>query len=253
MTRVKIAILDVSDHVQLFEDDLFKKYMFTDDISECTSYHVAKNQWPSETLNSHQIVQFIVQNYDAVLIPGSEDCCMDDSLCYIEVLCNVIRELIDRDFPIFAVCFGAQAVSRALNGNDGVSKLKNLNEKPEFGIVLIDFVDEDARGNLLFRGIEKGFYSSSSHSDCFLLNEKCEHLLKSRHWKNQAYQVKDKLTFGLQFHPEMDLVTSEEIFKTLKDIPVLYDDNEKQVDMTVGKIMAKNFCEMVIKHKETKL
>ena len=176
---------------------------------------------------------------------NSEDCSMDDSLCYIDTLLKVIRQLVNElNFPTFGVCFGAQAIARALF--NGVNHLRNLNAEPEFGIVSIDFVNEQVRMNPIFKGIEQSFYTSSSHSDGFVLDssDRVIHLLKSRHWPYQAYQIKDRLCYGLQFHPEMCLKTSEDIFKTVH-VPILYDDNVKTLDMDIGKVIARNFCELV--------
>jgi len=247
--RAKIAILDVSDHGELSEDVLFRSFMFLDSFCECSTFHVALNQWPEN-------IKILTSQFDGVIITGSEDCCMDDTLPYIKQLCSVVRELVELNFPVLGVCFGAQTIVRALFGDEHVSHLKNLNVQPEFGYIAIEFT-EHAEGNEFLKGIEKksdkvAFYSSSSHSDCFLVkpsNDKMVHLMKSPHWEYQGYQIKDKLCYGIQFHPEMDLIASQKIFHTIKHVPIIHDDNQHEPDMKVGVLMAKNFCEMALKSK----
>nr|CAG4718110.1 unnamed protein product [Naegleria fowleri] len=233
--------------------------MFQESFSQCTSFHVAQNKWPGDSdddanENSNRtITEYLLKHFDAILITGSEDCCMDDSLCYIKKLCNLIRNLVDINFPILGICFGAQVIIRALFGNNSVAHLKDLGKEPEFGYIALELTKEGKECGL-FDGIEQvqegvGFYSSSSHSDAFLLtddNTQVERIIKSRHWENQGYKVKNKMCFGLQFHPEMDAHTSNEIFKNVTTIPIKYDDNVHEPDMTFGVKIAKNFANMVL-------
>ncbi|KAG2378245.1 hypothetical protein C9374_008388 [Naegleria lovaniensis] len=258
---LRVCILDVSDHKQLFEDELFQKFMFQESFSQCASFHVAQNKWPvasedvaHENSPNNSIIRYLLKHFDAVLITGSEDCCMDDSLCYIKQLCDLIRDLVDINFPVFGICFGAQAIIRALFGKQSVAHLKDLGKEPEFGCIALELTKEGKECGL-FDGIEHvregvAFYSSSSHSDAFLLNnDQVERIIQSRHWENQGYRIKGKMCYGLQFHPEMDTHASNAIFNSVTTVPIKYDDHVHELDMSVGVKIAKNFAYMVL-HKK---
>jgi len=247
--RPRIALLDISDHVTCFEDDLFRRNMFQESFCDFKSFFVTKNEWPEG-----DVVETLTTEFDGVVISGSDDSCMDDSLPYIKQMIFLINDLVEMNFPLLGVCFGSQIIIRTLFGNSSVAKSKEVNAMPEFGVVAIDFTDEQAQQNPLLKGIEKtnvtvAFYITSSHSDVFILkpdDEKVIPLLKSRWWPHQAYQIKNKWCFGVQFHPEMDKKQTETEIKMAQEdsYPTLNDDDRMEPDMHVGIIMGKNFCEI---------
>lgn len=105
---------------------------------------------------------------------------------WIDVLLERLREAVERDLPTLGVCFGAQAISKALGGE--VHKA----ERWELGWGTVDVV---ANGP-----VTEGPWMMW-HSDTFTLPEQAE-LLASTSSGPQAFRLGNGLY--TQFHPEVD-------------------------------------------------
>ncbi len=191
------------------------------------------------------IVDYIETNFDGIVIGGSHDSCMDDTLPYVQPLLQVIRLAVQKDIPTLGICFGAQAISRALHGDSAVDTMKNKGKEGEFGIIQVHLTESQ---NPIFKNIPSSFYTTISHGDCFIIPEEKDKLARTRNWDNQAYQIKNKRTFGLQFHPEF---TAEDganaVLRTIerdgKSSHIHRDATEP--DMNVARQIAENFLNVV--------
>ncbi|KAL0485009.1 GMP synthase guaA [Acrasis kona] len=200
---------------------------------------------PEERLPSvDSIMEYIEHNYDGIAISGSDDSCMNDSLPYLKILLPLIRKCVtNKDFPLFGICFGAQAIIRALKGDSGVSTMHQQGKEHEYGFLKYKIIKK----NQFLDGISDTFVSTAYHGDCFLLDEE-EKLVVSETWDNQAYQIPDRKCFGVQFHPEFPkefgLKIFEDLLQTNKEARVVRDASGP--DDEPGVLMAKNFIKIIL-------
>jgi GMP synthase-like glutamine amidotransferase len=198
------------------------------------------------------IADHIERKYHGIIISGSADCCMDDTLPFVPVLMNLIRECVNkRDIPTWGICFGAQAIARAIYGN--VKTMLDVNKHPENGLTRV-YLNPDHK-NKIFEGVPNEFVTTMSHGDCFITDEELQ-LAHTNLWENEAYQVKDRNCWGVQFHPEFTKEAAEIMFARVKHrfgdaVEVLHDAEEP--NSAVGRQMTMNFIhaieDQIFKHK----
>jgi len=190
------------------------------------------------------ILSYIEEHYDAIAISGSDDSTMNDNLPYLKILLPLIRKCVTkRDFPVFGICFGAQAIIRALKGDNAVSTMKKQGKDHEYGFLQYKML----RPNILFEGVKDNFISTAYHGDCFLLDEE-EKLVTSNYWDNQAFQIKDRRCFGVQFHPEFPKEFSIQMFDDLakvnKEAYIVKD--APSPDLEPGRCIARNYIRAIM-------
>lgn len=177
-------------------------------------------------------------DYDRIVLSGSLTSVLDDTP-WISHLDEAIRTWVNAGKPFLGVCYGHQALSRALGGKQAVRK----GVTPEFGWTQIEML-EDAP---LFKGLPKSFHSYSSHYDEVCnLPKGIKRLARSERCEVQACQLEDRPVFGIQFHPERDLETAtrslEKRIKDKKPEPILrMKDGPKLFDSKVGDLIFGNF------------
>jgi GMP synthase-like glutamine amidotransferase len=124
-------------------------------------------------------------SYDLIVPLGSAEAAYDDEVAWLADELTFLRRAIEIDVPVVGVCFGAQALARALGGSVRPA------EKPEVGWFMIDSADEDvvAPGPWL-----------EWHFDTLTPPAGAQTLARSSSGI-QAYQ--HGRHFGVQFHPEV--------------------------------------------------
>jgi GMP synthase-like glutamine amidotransferase len=106
----------------------------------------------------------------------------------------LLKDAIDRDIPIFAICLGAQLL--AVAGGGRVERA----DVGEVGIYQINRVDE-ADPIFNFESVS----AAQWHEDQItVLPEGATLLASSERCQNQIYRLGSK-SYGVQFHPEIDL------------------------------------------------
>ncbi|KAL0479468.1 hypothetical protein AKO1_007638 [Acrasis kona] len=190
------------------------------------------------------IFKFITEHYHGLVISGSDDSCVfDRRKPYLDkTLLPLIRSLLSIDFPMFGICFGAQAIVSAHYGDAVMSTMKKQNKLDEFGYTRLRTLKQDE----ILRDVPSEFVSGSYHSDCFVLKEG-ESIIGGDNWYSQAFHIPGKRAYGVQFHPEYDKEIVDECLEDVKviygiDTPVFLDANEP--DMQVGRTMARNFINL---------
>jgi GMP synthase-like glutamine amidotransferase len=123
--------------------------------------------------------------YDLIVPLGSSEAAYDDQVVWLADELTFLRQAIALDVPVFGVCFGAQALARALGGSVRPA------EQPEVGWFTIDSTDEG--------GIAPGPWLEW-HYDTLTPPEGAQILARSPAGI-QAYQ--HDRAFGVQFHPEV--------------------------------------------------
>lgn len=136
-------------------------------------------------------------DFDRIVISGSKACALDTE-AWIERLIEFIGNFLVLQRPILGVCYGHQTLARVLGGIGSVRKSRT----PELGWSEIEVL----KSNPLMRGLSDRFHTFSSHFDeVYPLPESLIQLARSPRCEIQAYQLKDRPVFGIQFHPEKSL------------------------------------------------
>ncbi len=176
--------------------------------------------------------------FDRLVISGSGTSCLAEAP-WISNLDELIRRTLDAGKPILGVCYGHQSVIRAMAGRQALRRAK----APEFGWTQIQITDPSP----LLNGLPKKFCSFSSHyEEVIELPKGLRKLAESDLCAIQAYQLEDRPVFGIQFHPEKDLIDAEKIFKSRRaqgegHILMHPEKSEKLYDPAIGDTIFKNF------------
>jgi GMP synthase-like glutamine amidotransferase len=126
-----------------------------------------------------------IRAYDAVVSLGSAHAADDDSVPWQAVEQATLRAAVEAGVPVLGICFGGQALARALGGAVGRAA------RPEIGWVSID-----SRA----AGLDDGPWFEW-HRDEILPPEGAE-ILATNASGVQAFRLGPHV--GLQFHPEVD-------------------------------------------------
>ncbi|MCK4332034.1 MAG: GMP synthase subunit A [Thermoplasmatales archaeon] len=123
---------------------------------------------------------------------------------------NCTEYLEKADFPILGICAGHQFMAQFFGGEAAPSKV------PEFGKIELILLKDDK----LFDGVPKKSIVWESHNDeVTVLPKAFEVLGESESCKIQAMRHKEKLLYGVQFHPEVEHTEyGEQIFKNFVNI-----------------------------------
>ncbi|KAL0482929.1 GMP synthase [Acrasis kona] len=274
--EVRICIFDPSNRTVYtggkLMDDMYTKCATSDITVSCDEYAIAYHHWPSmnnvslddvtkyiqkteqpdkavrpyvpgnQLPSADQVVDFIIKNYDVLLIGGSDDSATDDNLPYIPLLHKVLDKLINvHDLPINAYCFGAQLVARVMNGDESTQDLEEVSgEKGEYGFVRFKIQTVDGERIPLFDGIpieDEGIVSTALHDECFVVHHS-EVLLKSDNAPQSAFKVKGKRTFCFQFHLDYPKEEGEKFFAAqMKEEPetrIIRDADGPELDKSMS-------------------
>jgi GMP synthase (glutamine-hydrolysing) len=108
-----------------------------------------------------------------------------------------------KDYPLLAVCYGAQFIAQQSGGNVEASATR------EYGRANLSFVDNE---NPLFKGILVDSQVWMSHGDTITkVPEDFEIIASTPEVKVAGYQVKNKDIYAIQFHPEVTHSTDGKI------------------------------------------
>jgi len=99
------------------------------------------------------------------------------------------------NFPVLAVCYGAQYIAQHSGGEVQASTIR------EYGRANLNFINAE---NKLFKNIPMDSQVWMSHGDTITsIPENFEVIASTDTVKVAAYQVKDSETYAIQFHPEV--------------------------------------------------
>ncbi len=155
----------------------------------------------------------ILDGYDALIVGGASEASVlePERYPFVSAGIRLMQTCIERDFPVFASCFGFQMAVLALGG-EIIRDEKDF----EMGSIPISLT-ADAANDVLLHDAPDGFHAIAVHrersidcpSDAILLayTDNCAH----------AFKVKNKRFWAFQFHPEVDRQTLIERLTIFKD------------------------------------
>ena len=165
----------------------------------------------------------VLAGYDALLVGGASEASVLEPDRYPAVPCciELLRHCIEKDFPVFASCFGFQLAVLALGGS-----IIRDDKDFEMGSLPISLRPAAAQ-DLLFRDVSDGFHAIAVHRErsvnCppgateLAYTEPCCH----------AFKVDGKRFWACQFHPEVDRATLVARLTIYKDA---YTDGDSHLD-----------------------
>jgi len=178
-----------------------------------------------------------VKGYDRIILSGSRTSCLEEGP-WVSHLDELLKEALRESRPILGVCYGHQALNRVLGGRN-ILRRGNLGE---FGWTEIEIVERAP----LFDGLPDRFWSFSSHyEEVAELPKGMRLLAKSERCAIQACRLEDLPVYGIQFHPEKDLESTEKSIagwrKDSRKEILRAKDGSKIYDAKVGERIFGNF------------
>ena len=102
---------------------------------------------------------------------------------------------IKGELPVLGVCYGAQYLVHS-----GGGKVEPSNTR-EYGRAHLTVIDKES---ILFSGVSELSQVWMSHGDTITqLPDNYELIASTETVKNAAFKIKDEITYGIQFHPEV--------------------------------------------------
>jgi len=146
------------------------------------------------------------KGYSHLILTGSEGSIMErESWVYDEA--ETVQEACERGIPILGSCYGHQLLALALRGPAHVRR----SHQPEVGWIPVKI---EKKNSLL--GDEGKVYTFSIHFDEVIgLDDDFLVLASTSACRIQAFELKTKPVWGIQFHPEINISAARELLKNL--------------------------------------
>lgn len=149
------------------------------------------------------------KDFTHLILTGSEASIMERE-GWVNAEVEFVQEALRLDFPILGSCYGHQLLALALRGPAHVRRAL----RPEIGWFPIDI---RIKSGLL--GEEGAVYAFSSHFDEVIdLDEDFRVLASTPGCPVQAFELKGRPVWGVQFHPEIDIPAAREFLHHLVDL-----------------------------------
>lgn len=151
------------------------------------------DEWPQKAIPA-------AKDFDGVIISGSAAMLNDDE-AWMTAATQWVKQTIHDEVPLLGVCFGHQLLGKAASGEVGPNPTGRSNGTRT--VYLNDVND------LIFSQIPRSFQVQVSHRDVILTkSDKITVLGKSDHDEHHVIRC-GSCAWGVQFHPEWDMSTSE--------------------------------------------
>lgn len=146
------------------------------------------------------------KEYDVVLVGGSGDYgCVQNTDPWFLRFCDVLRDIVEAERPMFCSCFGHQALAQAMGGE--VIKDRSRAELGTLEVSLNEFGKNDP----LLGTLEETFLAQFGHNDHVIkLPEGAVNLASTPRCQVQAYTIPGKPLYATQFHPELSFRENRE-------------------------------------------
>ncbi len=167
----------------------------------------------------------IVDGYDALFVGGASDASVlqPEHYPFVNEAESLLQWCVEKDFPVFASCFGFQLAVIALGG-----RIVRDEKDFEFGTIPIRLTAEASKDDL-FRDVPDPFLAVSGHKEKALsLPDSCT-LLARTDICAHSFRVDSKRFWAFQFHPELDRRRLIDRLSVYKDQYVQNDDDYQDV------------------------
>ena len=155
-----------------------------------------------------------------------------------DALIALIRRSVDQNRVVLGICYGHQMVARALVDENACRRAAT----PEFGFKRVSLVS-----NSLFSGIDT-LTPVHSHSDevTGLPEDRFEVIASTDHCEVQAWQLRGRTVWGVQFHPELDELAGRQMLARNLETEdgardLFVDELEDPAHVEAGRRLFENF------------
>jgi GMP synthase (glutamine-hydrolysing) len=153
---------------------------------------------PHDLLSEPLDVDALIHGVDAILVGGAGEFGINDEVPWMRGFIDAMGGIADRGFPMFASCFGFQALVVAFGGRVQTDEARA--EVGTFELELLDAAIDDP----LFAGLPRQFLVQLGHKDHAVIWPSGLTLLaRSARCPYQAARVGDLPVYATQFHPEL--------------------------------------------------
>ena len=140
-----------------------------------------------------------VEDAHAVMIGGAGAYSVTHAHPFTESLADLVREIIERDRPLFGACWGHQFMVKVTGGT-----VIEDPDQGEIGTFSVNLTDDGVR-DPLFSEFPSPFWAQLGHKDSVgVLGPGWRELACSARSRNQAIRFGDKPVYGTQFHSELN-------------------------------------------------
>lgn len=146
---------------------------------------------------------------DGVIIGGSGEFSFSEKNISPDLFKNIkksvpfIKRSVKKNIPILGICLGHQLLGYVFGS-------KIINSQRTFGTFPVQLTPAGKK-DPLFNGIPERFLAQQGHQDSIQRLPKGAVLLaESDNCKIEAFKIKNKNVYGVQFHPELGKKSSEE-------------------------------------------
>ncbi|MEO1996134.1 MAG: type 1 glutamine amidotransferase [Planctomycetaceae bacterium] len=188
---LRFLLLQIRDH-----DDLMR----TQEVG-CflRALGIAPSQLDVFDLLSAELDANTIDQADVIIVGGSGGYSATDDAPWLHRSLASLLRAFDSGKPLFASCWGFQAMARALGGAVETDEPPRA-EMGTFDLRLTDVGRQDP----VFAPLGSSFSAQLGHEDCVVrLPEGAILLASSTHVENQAYTFPDRPVYCTQFHPEL--------------------------------------------------
>jgi len=149
------------------------------------------------------------EKFTHLILTGSEASILEREP-WVSAEVDFVRDAMSRDIPVLGSCYGHQLLALALRGPAHVRRAL----RPEIGWFPIEV---HSGGGLL--GKRGTIYAFSSHFDEVVgLDEDFRVLASTADCAVQAFELKGRPVWGIQFHPEISVPAGREYLRNLVDL-----------------------------------
>ncbi len=168
----------------------------------------------------------LLEGVDVVMVGGSGDySVVKGGFVWHEPMLEFMRLIVERDMPMFASCFGFQALAMAMG-----SELASDPERAELGTWTM-VLTEAGEADPVFGQLPKSFGAQLGHNDSVMrLADGLVCLAGSKACPVQAFRVPGKQIIATQFHPE--LTDRDNITRYLRYLEAYRQDGETMEEAT---------------------
>jgi GMP synthase-like glutamine amidotransferase len=149
--------------------------------------------WKLFALDEGRAVPKDVRKFSGLAFMGGPMSVNDEDLPWIRPLLELVREGVRQDVPLLGHCLGGQLMSKALGGEVGRTRVK------EIGWGEVEVADNSVARNWF--GQLGAFESFHWHGETFTIPPGATRVLHNAHCANQGFAVGRHL--GMQCHVEM--------------------------------------------------
>jgi len=140
----------------------------------------------------------VLEGCDVLLVGGSGEYSVLDAHPPIVAFIDFLARAADSGRPIFASCFGFQALVQGLGGSVVADE-----DHAEVGTYWLERLPA-AANDALFHDLPDGFWAQLGHKDRAETMPAClVPLARSAVTPYQAFRMRDRPVYGTQFHPEL--------------------------------------------------